>query len=320
MGSRAHDRRWWSPASAATSGARSPSCCTRTERIIGIDRRPFPGSAEGRRAVPARPAQEEGRGRLPHARREGGHPHGDHARPADERGGAPLVQRGGHHARARVVREVRGEEGGRALQRQRLRPEPGQLELPHRGRAADGGLAASRACATSSRSTCSRTASSGGTRTSRRSSCGRCTSSGPPSRTRRPTTCGCGTRGCWRASTRWCSSSTWRTRRARWSRRCGPGSKGVYNVVGPGEVPLSAVLPRAGAHADPGAAPARAAAARDAVPLPARELPAAGAGPHPVPLHGGREPVDGGRGLGAGALDEGHDSIGGRGAGGGVKG
>ena len=99
-----------------------------------------------------------------------------------------------------------------------------------------------------------------------------------------------------------------------------PGLKGVYNVVGPGEVPLSAVLRELGRTPIPVPHPDRAAAARGAVPLPAREFPAAGAGPHPVPLHGGREPVDGGRGLGARALDEGHDSIGGRGARGGVTG
>ncbi len=99
-----------------------------------------------------------------------------------------------------------------------------------------------------------------------------------------------------------------------------PGLKGVYNVVGPGEVPLSAVLRELGRTPIPVPAPHRAAAARGALPLPAGELPPAGAGPHPVPLHGGWESLAGGRRLGATAIDEGHDSIGRRGAGGGMRG
>src|SRR5262249_28497857 len=67
--------------------------------------------------------------------------------------------------------------------------------------------------------------------------------------------------------------------------------------------------------ADPRAAPDRSATPGNVVSLPAGELPAAGAGPHPVPLHGGREPVAHRRGLGPRALDEGHHPIGGRRAG-----
>ena len=45
----------------------------------------------------------------------------------------------GTHALLELCAQLRREEGGRALLRQRLRPAPGQLELPHRGRAAHGG-------------------------------------------------------------------------------------------------------------------------------------------------------------------------------------
>ena len=214
----------------------------RTERIVGLDRRPFPGAPKDVELLPARPPQEEGRGRLPHPRRQGGHPHGDHARPPDVVGGAPLVQRGGHHAGAGLRCAKYGVKKVVVLSSANVYgPSPDNSNFLTED-APLMAACASRACATSSRSTCSPTASSGGTRTSRRSSSGRCTSWGRASRTRRRTTCGCGTRGCSPASTRWSSSSTRRTRRGRWSRRCGPGCKGVYNVVGPGEVPLSAVL------------------------------------------------------------------------------
>ena len=97
--------------------------------------------------------------------------------PRASAGRAPLVERGRLHQAARVRRAVPDAQARRPLQRQRLRPAAEQPAVPRRGGAAARRRRTSATSATSSRSTCSRRASSGSCPRPRRSSSGPCTSS-----------------------------------------------------------------------------------------------------------------------------------------------
>ena len=150
----------------------------RERRVVGVDRRPFPDKPKDieHRQVDIR------RKKLKDVFRSGDiagrRPPRRHARPARVGGRAPLVERRRLREAPRVRRAVPGPEARRPLERERLRPAAGQPAVPHRGRAAPRRRRTSARSAISSRSTCSRRASSGSTPRPRRSSCARCTSSG----------------------------------------------------------------------------------------------------------------------------------------------
>ena len=214
----------------------------RERRVVGVDRRPFADKPKDVEHAAGRHPAQEAQGRLPRRRHRGGGPPRRHARPARLRRGAPLVERRRLHEAPRVRRAVPGPEARRPLERQRLRPAAEQPAVPHRGGAAARRRRTSATSATSSRSTCSRRASSGSCPRPRRSSCGRCTSSGavhnapsnflrlnadPDAHGLRPDGAG---------HPRKATSCTPSGSRSR------PGIRGIFNVAGPEPVPLSRVI------------------------------------------------------------------------------
>ena len=76
-----------------------------------------------------------------------------------------------------------------------------------------------------------------------------------------------------------------------------PGLRGVFNVTGPGEVPLSSVLRELGRRPIAGPAPARPPAHPARVRGPPHRVSARGGRSHPVPLRRGRLAVRAGGGL-----------------------
>ena len=157
----------------------------------------LPGPPARHRARQGRSAQQEGARHFPRRRCKGAHPHGRHARPAHDRRRAPLVERPGHGAPARRLRQLRRAQG-RSCSRRRTSTgrAPTTRSSSARTRRSSPASTSPR-FATSSRSTCSRRRSSGSSSRARPSSCARCTSWAACT-TRPRTICAC--RGCRRCS------------------------------------------------------------------------------------------------------------------------
>ena len=144
-----------------------------------------------------------------------------------------------------LLRAVSSAQGRAALERKRLWASPGQSAVPDRGSAAHGRARHSRGCATSSKSTGSVStflwnAPEIETVILRPihilSTVANASRNYLRIRVRRP----CSLR------IRWCSRPFDDVAKRSTSRSC-PGVRGIYNIVGPGEVPLSAVLGELGA-------------------------------------------------------------------------
>ena len=195
----------------------------------------------------------------------------------------------GHHAPARVLREVRREEGGGALLGQRLRPVARQLELPHRGRAADGGQPLPR-----------RARPHRGRHARPRllleapatietvilrpvHIVGPTIKNAPSNYLRLQAPVGAGG---FDPMVQLIHVEDVGARDG--ARRSGPSRRASTTWSAPARCRSPPCFRELGRTADAGAAPARRGRCSAAVQVPAGQLPAAGAGPHPVPLHGGR--------------------------------
>ena len=149
------DRR--SPASPGGSAASSRAACTAIGwQIVGLDRRPFlgrPKDIEHHQVdLRSKKARDVFRAGDVDALIHLGVMH-------DPRARRPSSTRGTSRGTTKLLEycaDLRRAEGRAPLERERLRPAPRQPAVPHRGRAAARRRSASRRCAISSRSTCSR--------------------------------------------------------------------------------------------------------------------------------------------------------------------